>query len=483
MLKDMKEIDYIKEYLKVNNYKSTLECLEKEERYLQTEKNSSFQKNKINTPTKSYLSQLINSFKEKTKKISLIQKAYIDLDKKRQTLLQFSRQIYSLIISYIKDFQDIKTVLDIQELTEENRKKVEEYNTKVNYYKFHIGKYNQILLDDNLNTKTEIINKEIILEHKNNLTIAKNDKNNIRIMEILLSLRLYALQTMPELRKDFIKELIKNDLLYITEQKNNFFINELLNIHSYQIRHSILSIISIISSTYEGVNYLLANNYSILEKIIEIIKGTNDGQVLQRFSLAIITKMSLRENTALIFIKHGVIDFLIKLLQRSRVNNINKFCLDYSTALLSNLLRMNDIKNFLINNSGSVYRNLLETFLSLLEDDINISIIMVKNILMSLGYLIKVEFDEGKNIKEECRLLTRIDAFFDKLVQNKTKNEQEELEKHKVIDLCKLLFPIHNGEYKKNFLQEKKRNYEDIIQEYENEKGNITFEYFRDEIC
>ena len=31
MLKDMKEIDYIKEYLKVNGYKSTLECLEKEE--------------------------------------------------------------------------------------------------------------------------------------------------------------------------------------------------------------------------------------------------------------------------------------------------------------------------------------------------------------------------------------------------------------------------------------------------------------------
>ena len=64
----MKEVDYIKEYLKVNNYKSTLECLEKEERYLQTERNSSSQKNKIKSPPKSYLSQLINSFKEKTKK-------------------------------------------------------------------------------------------------------------------------------------------------------------------------------------------------------------------------------------------------------------------------------------------------------------------------------------------------------------------------------------------------------------------------------
>ena len=41
MLKDMKEIDYIKEYLKLNGYKNTLECLEKEEKYLQVEKNNS----------------------------------------------------------------------------------------------------------------------------------------------------------------------------------------------------------------------------------------------------------------------------------------------------------------------------------------------------------------------------------------------------------------------------------------------------------
>ena len=38
MLKDMKEIDYIKEYLKNNGYKDTLECLEKEEKYLKVDK-------------------------------------------------------------------------------------------------------------------------------------------------------------------------------------------------------------------------------------------------------------------------------------------------------------------------------------------------------------------------------------------------------------------------------------------------------------
>ena len=478
MLKDMKEIDYIKEYLKLNEYKSTLECLEKEEKYLQVEKNNASSKSKSN-PKKSYLSQLIISFKEKTKKVSLLQNAYINLEKKRQILLQFSRQIYSIIISYIRDFQDIKNVLDVSELTEENRKKVEEYNSKVNYYKFHIGKYNQILLDNDWSTKTELINKEIILEHKNNLNTAKNNDNKTKINEILLSLRLYSLQTIPELRKELINELIKNDILFITESKNNFFINELLNFHSYQIRHAILSVISIISSTYDGVNYLLSNNFSILEKIIEIMKGTEDGQVLQRFGLCILNKMSLKESSIPTFIKYGVIDFIVKLLQRSRVNKINSFCLDFSTALLANILRSNDTKIFLINNN-SIYRNLLETFLSLLED--NISITMLKNILMSLGYLFNIENDGIKNIKDECRFLTRIDKFFDTFSENKTNNEEQEMEKHNIIDLFKIIFPIH-GEKQKNFFDNKKRNLEDIINEYENKKGNITFEYFRDEIC
>ena len=59
-------------------------------------------------------------------------------------------------------------------------------------------------------------------------------------------------------------------------------------------------------------------------------------------------------------------NFIVKLLQRSRINKINSFCLDFSTAVLANILRVNDTKIFLINNV-SVYRNLLETFLYLIE--------------------------------------------------------------------------------------------------------------------
>ena len=80
-------------------------------------------------------------------------------------------------------------------------------------------------MSDEWDEKTGLIYKEIITEHKNNLSLAKKEQNNIRIMEILLSLRLNALQTNPDLRKNFIDELVKNDVLFINENKNNHFIN------------------------------------------------------------------------------------------------------------------------------------------------------------------------------------------------------------------------------------------------------------------
>ena len=57
------------------------------------------------------------------------------------------------------------------------------------------------------------------------------------------------------------------------------------------------------------------------------------------------------------------------------------------------------------------------------------------------------------------------------------------MEKHKIIDLCKLILPIHGIRPKILVEKNNKKNYEDIIKEYENKTGNITFEYFRDEIC
>ena len=368
--------------------------------------------------------------------------------------------------------------MDVSQLTEDNRKKAEDYNTKIEYYKTQIGKFSLILMSDDWDEKTELINKEIILEHKNKLNEAKNDKDNVKIMETLLSLRLNALQTNPDLRKNFIDELIKNDILFITENKNNYFINDLLNIHSYQIRHSILCVLSIISSIYDGASYLLSNNFDILIKIIEIMKGTEDGQVLQRFCVAILNKISIKEESIEIYLKYGVIDWIIKLLQRSRINTINMFCVDFSSALLANILRAKTTLEFLENNN-SVCRNLMETFLSMIGENIPIS--LLKHFIMCLGYLDDERF--GK-IKEECRFYKRIDEFYEQFEKTNTSGEDEEIRKHSILDLCKYIFPIH-GEKKNNVYGGKdgERNYENIKKEYESQRGAIVFECFQDEVC
>ena len=138
--------------------------------------------------------------------------------------------------------------------------------------------------------------------------------------------------------------------LNIEESKENNFILDLLSYHTYNLRHAALSLISIIAATYKGVEYLMSNTSTILEKIIEIMKSQEDGSVIQSFCIAILQKMSVKEDTISVFMKFGLIDWIIKLLQRSRVAEIHIFCLDFASALLANILHSNITLEFLENN-------------------------------------------------------------------------------------------------------------------------------------
>ena len=217
-------------------------------------------------------------------------------------------------------------------------------------------------MSDEWDEKTEIMSQPVMMEHKKKLNKAKEEKNTENIIEVLLSLRVNALQISPELRKNLVYELIRNDILNIEETKSNQFVLDLLGFHAYNLRHATLSLISIISATYKGVEYLMSNGPSIVEKIIEIMKGVEDGQVIQRFCIAILQKMSVKEDTIPIYMKFGLIDWIIKLLQRSRVNDIHIFCLDFASALLANILHSNITLEYLENNI-SVCKNLTETFI------------------------------------------------------------------------------------------------------------------------
>ena len=81
------------------------------------------------------------------------------------------------------------------------------------------------------------------------------------------------------------------------------------------LKHAVCALISVIASTAQGVDYLLVNlgsgaagantspqetpyDFTILQKILEIITrdvNCTDGSVTQRFCLAILQKMSVKE--------------------------------------------------------------------------------------------------------------------------------------------------------------------------------------------
>lgn len=98
------------------------------------------------------------------------------------------------------------------------------------------------------------------------------------MIEILLSLRVNALQigtawvtVAPELRKNLVYELIRRDIFKIYETDRYDFVLEILNIKNKALRHAMTSLISVLSSTLKGVEYLSHNNNDcILQRIIKV---------------------------------------------------------------------------------------------------------------------------------------------------------------------------------------------------------------------
>jgi len=80
------------------------------------------------------------------------------------------------------------------------------------------------------------------------------------------------------------------------------------------------------------------------------MKNQDDGTVIQRFCIAILQKMSVKEESVSVFMKNGLIDWIIKLLLRSRITEIHVFCLDFASALLANILHSNITLDYLEKN-------------------------------------------------------------------------------------------------------------------------------------
>ena len=394
------------------------------------------------------------------------------LEIKYRSILSCARHMFSIAITCVEDFISLK----------EGKKKIEDLDTDIQNYKKEIGKYHKIIMSDSWTNENIVINGAIIEEHKKKFKSALESKNKHDIIEVLLSLRVNALQTNPDLRTNFVDDLIKYDILNITEPKSSQTVIDILNNQEYNIRNAMMSIISIIVSKFEGVQYIISQGEQIIKKIILIMKGTEDGQVLQRFAIAILQKMSVKlfdssdmdKNEEIkkinsliinIYNKNNIIDFLIKLFQRNKTNKIHEFCMNYGSALLANILGYKETIDFLFDNL-SFYKNITETLLSLIKEKGNNPQVLM-HYLMCLNYL---SIDKFKMIKEEINFDEQIKTFEEEY-RNDTENYH--VNKKTVLNLSFLLFHSKQGKELKTDINENiKRKGEPLI-----------FECFRDEIC
>ena len=100
-------------------------------------------------------------------------------------------------------------------------------------------------------------------------------ENNIKaVIEVLLSLRVNALQISPELRKNLVYELIRNDVFLLTTRAKNEFLLDLMEIAKTNkgLCHSLLALVSVIVSTLKGVEYIVMNGTQVIVRVIELLR-------------------------------------------------------------------------------------------------------------------------------------------------------------------------------------------------------------------
>lgn len=390
-----------------------------------------------------------------------------ELQRQHSSVLQSARQIFSIAINCLQQLHNIK----------DGNSMTDNLGETIDNYKNQLGKYHTILTTEGKCDRSELFSEAVMNEHKTKFIAAKKSKDWRAVVEVLLSLRVNALQISPELRKNLVYELIRNDIFLLQTKHRNHFLLDLLGITKKSLRHALLALISVIVSTLKGAEYITSIDETIVEKIIEILEEEEDGSVNQRFWVAILQKVSIKEDTVPFLVKKGMVGWIVQLVGRSLESKVHVFCLDFASALLANILHAKSTAESLCKDKKFVSK-LLETMLKQIRDKIPTSVLM--HLLIWLSYLSKEPFNE---CWEKVGFFDRISEFVEWYSKvPTTDSENGEIDKRTVLDLCAHMF--HPKDVSNDMSQSMEYNDmkpEDKIREFENEQGDLIFECFQDE--
>jgi hypothetical protein len=117
-----------------------------------------------------------------------------------------ARAIFSIAVNCLHHLNSLK----------EGKASAENLGEAIENYKIELGKYHKILLQElKTQEKQQLFSENVLNDHKHRILRAKDEGNTDSIIEVLLSLRVNALQISPELRPNLVSELIKSDIFMV----------------------------------------------------------------------------------------------------------------------------------------------------------------------------------------------------------------------------------------------------------------------------
>jgi hypothetical protein len=186
------------------------------------------------------------------------------------------------------------------------------------------------------------------------------------------------------------------------------------------LKHAVCAMVSVVASTVQGVEYLLVSDtkpdFECVSRTVDILFKSpecTDGSVIQRFCLAILQKMSCKDEVVELLQRVGMLTWLLDLLERSskvrkgqkQPEQIHAFCLDFASAIMANILHSYPVLDNLEKNYAQL-RESMSRILGLLKDPLPTSVLI--HVLICLSYLSKERFSQAL---EECMFVEKISDF------------------------------------------------------------------------
>ena len=105
--------------------------------------------------------------------------------------------------------------------------------------------------------------------------------------------------------------------------------------------------------------------------------------------MGILQKCSVKENLIATYIDSGLIDWVLKLVESSFKTKIHMFCMDFSTAMLANIIHSKWCHVKLAEKPDqAVY--IMDSILKFIKHPMEVSVLM--HLLITLSYLCKPKF-------------------------------------------------------------------------------------------